>query len=236
MEVFSGALTDTVARPPVEDATGGAGSVMASSVEYESKRASTVPALAYYSKNGKEAVQPLPGALADRLAPWLARKAPGRAVFEGITKRTGEMIGIDLRAAGMEPETASEVVDFHALRGSYISHLVSSGASVKTSQTLSRHSTPSLTIGIYAKASLHDIKGAVEVLPALPVGRPRPKILAATGTERDSGPVATRSATRAAVLSAQGDEPQEGYGMLSEDLKSSPAEAGCGFKSHRRYS
>src|SRR5947209_12216966 len=63
------------------------------------------------------------------------------------------------------------------------SNLVSSDASVKTCQTLARHSTPSLTIGIYAKASLHDIKGAVESLPDQPPVAPRTEPRAATGTD-----------------------------------------------------
>ena len=82
------------------------------------------------------------------------------------------MLAIDLKAAGIEPESDSGIVDFHALRGTYISHLVSSGASVKTCQTLARHSSPVLTIGIYAKASLHDIAGAVESLPDLTPTQP----------------------------------------------------------------
>ncbi len=75
------------------------------------------------------------------------------------------MLAIDLEAAGIEPDTDSGVIDFHALRTTYVSHVVSSGASVKTCQTLARHSSPVLTIGVYAKASLHDISGAVESLP-----------------------------------------------------------------------
>src|SRR5271157_4797541 len=46
----------------------------------------TVRVLACYPKNGREAFQPLPHALADQLAPWVALKAPGRPVFEGMTK------------------------------------------------------------------------------------------------------------------------------------------------------
>jgi hypothetical protein len=92
------------------------------------------------------------------------------------------MIRVDLEAAGIAYETPSGEVDFHALRGCYISFLVSSGASVKTCQTLARHSTPSLTIGIYAKASLHDISGAVDALPDLTPEVPAPEALAATGT------------------------------------------------------
>jgi hypothetical protein len=74
------------------------------------------------------------------------------------------------------------VVDFHSLRGDFISYLVSSGASVKTCQTLARHSTPTMTIGIYAKASLHDINGAVENLPDLSALKPRVETLRMTGT------------------------------------------------------
>ena len=146
----------------------------------------TVPAA--YTKNGKLACQPLPQWLVDRLRPWLSLKAPGRPVFEGMTKRTSEMLQGDLERAGIPYETDSGAVDFHALRGTYISHLVSSGASVKTCQTLARHSTPSLTIGLYAKASLHDIGGAVDALPDLTPKQPvESEALAATGTYGATG-------------------------------------------------
>ena len=125
----------------------------------------TVTVLAGYSKNGKEAMQPIAVALANRLRPWLAGKATGKPVFNGLTERTAEMLRVDLEAAGIPYETAMGVADFHALRAAYVSNLVASGASVKTCQTLARHSTPSLTIGVYAKSSLQDIKGAVEKLP-----------------------------------------------------------------------
>jgi hypothetical protein len=142
----------------------------------------TVTVQGGYTKNGKEAVQPLPPALAERLAPWLATLPSARAVFN-LPDRTAEMIRVDLTAAGIEYEMPSGVVDFHALRGCYISYLVSSGASVKTCQTLARHSTPSLTIGIYAKASLHDITEAVGALPDLTPTTREPEDLAATGTD-----------------------------------------------------
>ena len=63
----------------------------------------TVPA--GYTKNGREAVQPLPPPLADRLAPWLATLPPGRPVFN-LPDRTAEMIRVDLAAAGIAYETA----------------------------------------------------------------------------------------------------------------------------------
>jgi hypothetical protein len=87
-----------------------------------------------------------------------------------------------LEAADVPNETDAGVVDFHASRVSYISHLVSSGTSVKIRQTLARKSTPIPTIGIYAKASLHDIKGALESLPDLTGDKPGPEALQMTGT------------------------------------------------------
>lgn len=118
----------------------------------------TVPAA--YTKNKQHASQPLARSLAERLAPWLATLPAGRPVF-ALARRSAEMLRVDLKAAGIPYETTSGYADFHSLRGVYISNLVASGASVKTCQTLARHSTPSLTIGVYAKASLRDIGGAV---------------------------------------------------------------------------
>jgi hypothetical protein len=143
----------------------------------------TETVMAAYSKRRRDDAQPLPRIPADRLRPWLAAKAPGRPVFGKLTKHTAEMLRVDLEAAGIPYETASGVADFHAFRVAYVTHLVSSGASVKTCQTLARHSTPSLTIGVYAKASLHDIKGAVDNLPDLTSTAHRPTNLAATGTD-----------------------------------------------------
>jgi integrase len=186
----------------------------------------TVTALAAYTKNGKEAVQPLALNLADRLRPWLALKVPGKSVFEGMTAHTAQMLRTDLEAAGIPYEVDSRVADFHSLRGCYISYLVSSGASVKTCQTLARHSTPSLTIGIYAKASLHDITGAVQALPDLTpnFSHSEAAVLKATGTDG-----ATRTATDAHVFDT--DESAQvqssigkSYGSLhlcSDDVQSS---------------
>jgi hypothetical protein len=100
-----------------------------------------------------------------------------------VTERNAEMLRVDLQAAGIAYETASGVADFHSLLAAYVTNLVASGASVKTCQTLARHSTPTLTIGLYAKVSLHDIKGAVENLPDLTPSESSPEPLAMTGTD-----------------------------------------------------
>jgi integrase len=118
------------------------------------------------TKNGRRAEQPIPAALARLLGPFLAHRPVGSPVF-AVPDRTADMIRADLVAAGIAYETDSGVVDFHALRATYITELVRGGASVKTCQVLARHSTPILTIGLYARASLHDLAGAVESLPDL---------------------------------------------------------------------
>ena len=185
-----------------------------------------------YTKNGRQAEQPISEALSRLLRTWLATRPADRPVF-ALPERTAEMIRVDLGAAGIDSETASGVIDFHALRGTYVTHLVSSGASVKTCQVLARHSTPSLTIGIYAKASVHDLTGAVESLPDLtPPGRPS-EALAATGTEPN--PAATRYATPAVVDGTQPEEIETVEFDAHSDLKSSGGEPPCGFDSHRRH-
>jgi hypothetical protein len=152
-----------------------------------------------------------------------------------MTKRTAEMIGHDLKAEKIAYKTSEGVIDFYATRVSYISNLVASGASVKTCQTLARHSTPVLTIGVYAKASLHDIRGAVEALPDLTLAAPAREALAATGTESDSGRGATPGASPVPVETAQTATAQGLSVVGAAELKSSPGEPGCGFESHRRY-
>src|SRR5262249_44264501 len=150
-----------------------------------------------------EAEQPIPDALAAVLRPWLASKAPGQPLFH--LSRTAEMIRHDMKAADIPDQTPSGRVDFHALRVAYISNLVASGASVKTCQTLARPSTPILTIGIYAKASLHDIRGAVDALPDLSTARPEREAAAATGT--DPATPLTRD------LAAPGQRPGDFHGL-----------------------
>jgi integrase len=129
------------------------------------------------SKSRRDDHQPLPPALVPALRSWIAQKPPERPLWGSLTKHTADMIRHDLDAAGIAYRDDNDrVADFHSLRATYISLIVSGGASVKTAQTLARHSTPSLTIGIYARASVHDLAGAVESLRDLTMDRPRPRL------------------------------------------------------------
>jgi hypothetical protein len=132
------------------------------------------------------------------------------------------ILRVDLEAAGIPYETDAGIADFHSLRGCYISYLVSSGASVKTCQTLARHSTPSLTIGVYAKASLHDISGAVEALPDLTTRARQPKALRKTGTDG----AATESATELPIEQpAETPQVQVWNGDPCGEIGDSPADS-----------
>ena len=191
----------------------------------------TITVTPSYTKNKQAAVQPIPVALAERLRLWLATKPPGMPVFEGMTSRTAEMLRVDLAAAKVPHKTSEGVADFYAVRVSYITNLVASGASVKTCQTLARYSTPVLTIGVYAKASLHDIQGAVESLPDLcraarlarPWPRPERTVVLPVALPRPISDDANTPGLQAISL------------VAASDLKSSGGEPPCGFKSHRRY-
>jgi len=155
-----------------------------------------VTVAAAYSKRRREDVQPIRPDLADTLRPWLASKAPGGPVFGDLTKHTNLLIQFDLARAGIPYRDAGgRVADFHALRHSYITALAKSSAPVKVVQALARHSTPTLTLGLYAHVGLYDQAGALDALPA--TNNPGPKreagALPATGT--DGGHISDRFAT-----------------------------------------
>ena len=144
----------------------------------------TITCRAAYTKNGIEAVQPIPDHLATRLRAWTQTQPTGTPLLR-LPNTTAEMIRRDLTRAGIPYQTPDGVADFHSHRVTYISTLVQAGTSVKVAQTLARHSTPSLTIGVYARIAPHDVVGAVQALPdpSATTTPSEPAILARTGTD-----------------------------------------------------
>jgi len=163
----------------------------------------TVTVQAAYSKHRRKDVQPIRRDLADLLRPWLTGKEAGRPVF-AMPDKPIKLIRTDLDAAreawikevrSKEEcqarrqsdflaycNSAERFVDFHALRHTYISRLVASGANIKVAQELARHSTPTLTLGRYAHVQLVDQTRALDALPAIDTPRANVAPLAATGT------------------------------------------------------
>jgi integrase/recombinase XerD len=122
----------------------------------------TITVLACYAKNGKEAIQPITRELAARLQPLLDGKPPGKPVL-AVPMRTAKMLRRDLVAAGISPVDAEgREVDFHALRGSYITHLIMDGVNPKIVQMLARHSTITLTLDRYTHVDKTDLRKALE--------------------------------------------------------------------------
>ena len=69
---------------------------------------------------------------------------------------------------GMNNQSSIEpFADFHALRHSFCTHVIKSGATVKEAQTLARHNTSALTLDVYSHIGLYDIRRAVERLPQI---------------------------------------------------------------------
>ena len=156
-----------------------------------------------YSKRRRRDVQEIRVDLAELLMAWLADKAPGERVF-CLPDKPGKMLRRDLEAARQawldEARTSQQreererssflvyrddsgcVVDFHALRHTFISNLMRSGAGVKVCQELARHSDPKLTLGVYTHLQVHDKTTALDALPPVRVGKPERESARATGT------------------------------------------------------
>ncbi len=86
-------------------------------------------------------------------------------------------------------DAQGQVVDFHALRGTFITNLSRSGVTPKTAQLLARHCDINLTMNTYTKLGVMDQAAAVEALPAIPSGTSRTDATVqwATGTDGKLG-------------------------------------------------
>ena len=82
------------------------------------------------TKNRERLCQPIPRELQKMLKPFLKRRVgplwPGKWF-----QRAAEMIRVDLEAAKIPYATDAGVFDFHALRATYVTSLVSSGRQPK---------------------------------------------------------------------------------------------------------
>jgi hypothetical protein len=151
----------------------------------------TVQLEAAYSKRRRTDVLPLPSWLVARLAVWLDGKPVGQPIFN-LRQNRMEMFYADLERAGVDRDTVTGRIDMHSLRHTFVSNVVRGGASIKVGQELARHSSVTLTLGIYAHARLHDVVGAVEGLPDPFPAKPEVEsaVQAATGTD---GPIGAQN-------------------------------------------
>ena len=119
---------------------------------------------AKWTKNRRKGFQPLPGKLVKRLTECvesgvvaqLYRRFFPRFPFAErallyVPSHPARELDVDLEAARIPKETKDGKMDFAALRNSYVTLAAEAGANVKELQTLARHSTPDLTMNVYAK-------------------------------------------------------------------------------------
>ena len=145
----------------------------------------TITCRAAYTKNRKEAVQPIRPELAELLRPWLRGKPLGSRLFSFRIDNAARMVREDLEAAGVED---AAMYGLHNLRHTYVSMLVKSGASIKVVQILARHHDAAMTLGVYSHVGIFDLakglEGLAHILPTPCVSK------GLTGT--DDAPVISR--------------------------------------------
>ncbi len=106
---------------------------------------------AVWTKNRKPGFQPLPAALATLLQEMCAGISKNVSLLL-VPSHPARSLDIDLAAAGIPKWTDEGKVDFHSLRNAFTTLVIESGANVKEAQSLLRHSTPELTMNVYARA------------------------------------------------------------------------------------
>jgi len=131
----------------------------------------SVTVQAGYAKNGQEATLPLRKDIAGLFKQWFEDNgfSPDDKVFPKFNKSKGAaMLREDLEAVGIPyRDESGRYADFHAQRHTFISNVGRSGATVKETQTLARHSTSALTLDVYTHIGLYDERRAIEKLPQL---------------------------------------------------------------------
>ena len=115
--------------------------------------------------------------------PTLPADTPLFTVPAGLVR----ILDRDLLLAGIpKVDERGRTVDVHALRFSFCSLMSKGGVAPRTAQAAMRHSTIDLTMNTYTDPKLLDVAGAMEALPALPLGDGRQTaadVLSATGTD-----------------------------------------------------
>jgi integrase len=116
--------------------------------------------------------------------PIPTRLPPETKVFD-VPVDLYRILAKDLQFAGIpKRDERGRVLDVHALRTTFGTLLSRGGVSPRTAQAAMRHSDIRLTMGVYTDPKLLDVRGALNVLPALPVNAVERQVIAlrATGT------------------------------------------------------
>ena len=131
----------------------------------------TVTVAAAYSKRRREDTLPLRPDFARELQNFLSTWMPNAPSHSACPTRVTKIINMlkaDLHDAGSAyRDDAGRVIDFHALRHTFISNLAAGGVHPKTAQALARHSTITLTMDRYSHTFHGEQTEALNALPDL---------------------------------------------------------------------
>lgn len=130
--------------------------------------ARTVNVQACYSKRRRADTLPLHVSLVERLRLWLTgREKLWHGLYPSKRVHLALMVRRDLKRAGIEYRTDKGVVDFHALRHTFITQLARSGVFPAQAKELARHSTITLTMDAYTHCETEELRTALDCLPSL---------------------------------------------------------------------
>jgi integrase len=117
-----------------------------------------------------------------------------------------KILNRDLRLAGIaKRDDRGRTIDVHALRHTFATHLSRGGVAPRTAQAAMRHSTIDLTMNTYTDPRLLDVRGALDALPLLPLGRGQAEGEALPATGTDGGAARTVAPTVAPVVAPTAD-------------------------------
>ena len=129
------------------------------------KENSCITVLARYSKRRQLDVIPVTEELSKELRP-IVEKLPEKYPVFNVPAAAGRMLKRDLKAAGIPYELAGKFLDFHSLRHTAITRVMTGTNNLRIAQTFARHSMPTLTAR-YAHCDFADLANALAALPAL---------------------------------------------------------------------
>ena len=174
----------------------------------------------------------------DLVAAGIARRYPVNAKGERIpTNAEGTPAATPSKWIVDKRDSAGRVLDIHALRHTCGTRLVAAGVDIKTAQSIMRHATPSMTLGIYCHSDKLRMAEAVASLPNLTPTAPKAEAVAAlkNGTDdRDETPDAGINPLHSRY--AKADESRidiAGNALCSFDIRHSNLEVGGSSPSGR---
>ena len=125
----------------------------------------------------------------------------------------------DLVRAGIPKEAVGGKLDFHAVRLAYINLVIEAGATVKEAQTLARHATPQMTLGVYGRTREERLHEVVEQVATVLQGEPQRAV-----SVHSSDITENRKAVNASALSVYSSaHPMEAAGIEPASVENSLA-------------